>query len=90
MQSIGARWARRLFLTGERIAAAQAEKIGLVHESVDPDELDPRVQSVIDNLLAGAPGAQKAAKDLIDMVANRPMTPELMEETAVRIAGIRR
>jgi methylglutaconyl-CoA hydratase len=89
VQAIGARWARRLFLTGERIAAAQAEKIGLVHESVDPEKLDERVQSAIDYLLAGAPGPQKAAKDLIDAVTNRSMTPELMEETAVTIAHIR-
>jgi methylglutaconyl-CoA hydratase len=89
VQTIGARWARRLFLTGERITSAQAEKIGLVHEAVAPEELDARVDGVIENLLAGAPGAQKAAKDLVDAVADRPMTPELMEDTAVRIATIR-
>jgi methylglutaconyl-CoA hydratase len=89
VQAIGARWARRLFQTAERISATQAEKIGLVHETADPEELDARVQSVIDNLLVGAPGAQKAAKDLIEMVSNRQMTPELMEETAVTIAHIR-
>jgi methylglutaconyl-CoA hydratase len=89
VQGIGTRWARRLFQTGERIAAPQAEKIGLVHEAVEPDALDAKVDAVISSLLAGAPGAQKAAKDLIDAVADRPMTPELMEETAVRIATIR-
>ena len=89
VQAIGARWARRLFQTAERISATQAEKMGLVHEAIAPDELDPRVQSVIDNLIAGAPGAQKVAKGLIEMVAGRPMTPELMEETAVTIAHIR-
>lgn len=89
VQVIGTRWARRLFQTGERIAATQAEKIGLVHEAVEPEALDARVDAVSTNLLAGAPKAQKAAKDLIDAVADRPMTPELMEETAVRIAAIR-
>jgi methylglutaconyl-CoA hydratase len=71
------------------MSAMQAEKIGLLHETVDPENLDERIQSVIDNLLAGATGAQKAAKDLIDAVANRSMTRELMEETAVSIASIR-
>lgn len=89
VQAIGARWARRLFLTGERISAAHAVTVGLLHEAVAPEELDARVDSVIENLLAGAPGAQKAAKELIDAIAARPMTPELMEETAVRIATIR-
>ncbi len=89
VQAIGPRWARRLFLTGERISAAHAEKIGLVHEAVGAEELDARLDTVIENLLAGAPGAQKAAKDLMDAVAGRAMTPELMEDTAVRIATIR-
>jgi methylglutaconyl-CoA hydratase len=89
VQAIGARWARRLFLTGERISAIHAEKTGLVHETVTPEELDSKVDAVIESLLAGAPGAQRAAKDLVDAVADRPMTPELMEETAVRIATIR-
>ncbi len=89
VQAIGARWARRLFQSGERITASQAEKIGLVHEAAEPEELDMKIDAAISNLLAGAPGAQKAAKDLIDAVVNRPLTPELMEETAVSIASIR-
>jgi methylglutaconyl-CoA hydratase len=89
VQAIGPRCARRLFLTGERVSAAYAEKIGLVHEVVEAEEIDARVDAVIQDLLAGAPGAQRAAKDLIDAVTGRPMAPELMEETAVRIATIR-
>jgi methylglutaconyl-CoA hydratase len=89
VQAIGPRWARRLFLTGERISAAQAEKLSLIHEAVAPEEVDAKVDAVVENLLAGAPGAQRAAKDLIDAVAVRHITPELMEETAVRIAAIR-
>jgi methylglutaconyl-CoA hydratase len=89
VRAIGDRWARRLFQTAERITAAQAEKIGLVHESVDADELDPRVEKVAEELLAGAPFAQRAAKELIDRVANRPVTLELIEYTAERIAAIR-
>jgi len=89
VRAIGARWARRLFQTAERISAAQAEKIGLVHEIVAPDSLDGRIEAIINELLAGAPLAQKAAKDLIDTVADRPITPELIEYTAERIAAIR-
>jgi methylglutaconyl-CoA hydratase len=89
VQAIGPRYARRLFLTGERVSAAYAEKIGLIHEVVEAEQIDARVDAVIQDLLAGAPGAQRAAKDLIDAVTGRPMAPELMEETAVRIATIR-
>ncbi len=87
--AMGARNARRLFLTGERFDAAHAHRIDLVHETVEPEELDSHVGAVIENLLAGAPLAQKAAKELIDAVANQPITSELLEDTAVRIARIR-
>jgi methylglutaconyl-CoA hydratase len=89
LRAIGPRQASRLFQTGERIDAAHAQRIGLVHESAAPEQLDARLQFIIKDLLAGAPGAQSAAKSLIDAVADRAITRELMEETAVRIANIR-
>lgn len=89
VRAIGARWARRLFQTAERIHAAQAERIGLIHEAVAHEALDARVDALVEDLLAGAPAAQAAAKDLIDTVADRPVTAELIEYTAERIAVIR-
>ncbi len=89
LRGMGSRHARRLFQTGERIDAAHAQRIGLVHEVAEPDQLDTVLQSMLDALLAGAPGAQSAAKNLIDAVADRPITRELIEDTAVRIADIR-
>jgi methylglutaconyl-CoA hydratase len=87
VRAIGARWARRLFQTAERIVAPQAQKIGLIHEVVDG--LDARVEAIISDLVAGAPQAQREAKDLIDVVADQPITPGLIEDTAGRIARIR-
>jgi len=89
LRAIGPRFAYRLFLIGERIDAAHAVRIGLVHEAVAPDQLDATLQSIIKDLLAGAPLAQKAAKGLIDTVSYQPITPELIEDTAARIADIR-
>ncbi len=89
VQATGARWARRLFQTAERITAAQAERIGLVHEAVENEVLDERTNAIVSELLAGAPGAQRAAKELIDAVADRPVTPELIEDTAMLIASLR-
>ncbi len=37
LRAIGPRQARRLFQTGERIDAAQAQRIGLVHEMAEPE-----------------------------------------------------
>jgi len=89
VRAIGERWARRLFLTAERLTAAQAERIGVLHEAVEPEALDGRIEAIVNDLAAGAPGAQAAAKELIDAVAGRPVTPELIDDTAVKIARIR-
>lgn len=86
VRAIGPRQASRLFVTAERIDAAQAQRIGLIHEVSPPDQLDAQLQSIVNHLLAGAPGAQSAAKSMIDTVVDRPITRELLEETAVAIA----
>lgn len=86
---IGERPARALFQTGERIDAATALRIGLLHATSSPEQLDERVQATIEDLLLGAPQAQRSAKSLISAVANQPNTAELIEETAQRIAFCR-
>ncbi len=89
VRAVGPRQASRLFVTGERIDAAQAQRIGLVHEVAEADQLDARLQAIVNSLLAGAPGAQTAAKRMIEAVVDRPITRDLMEETAVAIADRR-
>lgn len=89
VHAVGARKAKRLFLTGERFSAVQAEKYGLVHEVVEPFEIDVKIEAMIQELLHGGPHAQAAAKELVDAVAEQPITSELIEDTARRIASIR-
>jgi methylglutaconyl-CoA hydratase len=86
---MGSRNARRYFLTGERFDAAEAVRMGLVHEVVEPGRLDQAVDRIIDELLKCGPKAIAAAKDLIASVTNRPVDQLLAEETATRIATIR-
>jgi methylglutaconyl-CoA hydratase len=86
VRAIGPRQASRLFVTGERIDAAHALRIGLVHEVAEPDQLDGQLLQMVEKILTGAPGAQTAAKRMIEAVVDRPITRDLMEETAVAIA----
>jgi methylglutaconyl-CoA hydratase len=65
VRKIGASHARSLFLTGERFDAARAREIGLVHESVSPEELDDAVEKKVEELLAGGPDAQASVKALL-------------------------
>jgi methylglutaconyl-CoA hydratase len=68
---IGRSAARELFLTGERFGAVRAREIGLVHSVVPAADLDAEVGRYQALLLAGAPGAQSAAKQLIADVSRR-------------------
>lgn len=87
--AIGERQARRYFLTAERFDAAQAHRIGLLHEVVDAAQLDAKVEEMVGQLLKGGPKSQTAAKRLIEAVVNRPIDRALVEDTAERIARIR-
>jgi len=60
---IGPGAARRLFLTGERIDAREAVRIGLVHEVTD--DLDAAVDRVVGELLTSGPQAVREAKRLV-------------------------
>jgi methylglutaconyl-CoA hydratase len=61
---IGARAARRLFVTGETFDAAEAARIGLVDRCVPADALDAHVARTLDLLAKGGPVAQHQAKRL--------------------------
>ena len=89
LRAIGARQAYRYFQSAERIDAVRAREIGLVHEAVDPEQLDAKVQEIVAALLQGGPLSQTAAKNLIRAVNNQPINNVLVEETAHRIAHLR-
>ena len=89
LRAIGERQAYRYFQTAERITAGRAAEIGLAHEVVPVDELDTKVQEIVSALLQGGPKSQSAAKDLIRAVANRPVSDEVVEDTARRISSLR-
>ncbi len=86
VRAIGQRHARRLFQTAERMDAASAQRIGLLHEVVPINELDQRVSAICVELLAGAPEAQRGAKELVELVANKPLDEALRDRTAGLIA----
>ena len=88
--AIGERYARRYMLTAERFSAAEAYRIGLIHELVsDTEALDEAVGEIVDALLNNAPGAMAECKALIAAVAWRPLSPGVVEDTAQRITRLR-
>jgi len=89
VEAIGVRHARRFFLTAERFSAAEAFRIGLVHDLAAPAELDAKINELLGSLLQAGPKAQAAAKDLIRAVAHQPIDEHMIGDTAERIAWIR-
>ncbi len=89
IEAIGAREARRYFMSAERFTAAEARRIGLVHEVVALAELDARIDALVRALLLAGPQAQAAAKALIRAVAHRPIDERIIADTAERIAAAR-
>ncbi len=61
---IGWQHAMELLLTGERIDAARAAEIGLVWKVVEHDDLLAEAGRLADRLLAGAPLAVRATKEI--------------------------
>jgi methylglutaconyl-CoA hydratase len=90
IEAIGARAARRYFLTAERFDAAEAYRVGLVHDIVPSLEaLDERVNELLGHLMVAGPHAQAACKALTRAVAHRPIDERVVADTAERIATVR-
>jgi methylglutaconyl-CoA hydratase len=89
IEAIGARQARRYFITAERFTAAEAFRIGLVHDIVPAVELDARINELLGSLLFVGPRAQMECKALIRGVAHRPIDADVIAGTAEHIAAIR-
>ncbi len=86
--AIGARAARRYFLTAEVMDASEAARLGLLHDVVPADALDATVDAVVAALLRAGPESLRDAKDLIFAV-NRPIEAAVIGETVERIARVR-
>lgn len=89
VQALGAQAARRYMLTAERLSAAEAHRIGFVHEVRELDEIDSAVDEFASSLCMAGPAALAQSKELIDQVSNRPIETGLIADTAALIARVR-
>ena len=65
-RQIGIRKAKELLFTGDRIAPAEAERLGLINKAVPADKLEEATNELVQKLLKKSPMAAKAVKKLVN------------------------
>jgi methylglutaconyl-CoA hydratase len=89
VSAIGTRYAHRYMLSGEEFDAAEAYRIGLIHDICEEPDLNGVVGRLLANLYSSGPKAIVAIKKLIPEVAAARVNDALVEMTAQRIAQAR-
>lgn len=89
VRALGEQQARRYMLTGERLGAREAHRIGFVHECVTAAELDARVEELCARLAQAGPQALARSKKLLAKVARAEISPALAAATAAVLAEAR-
>ena len=71
-------------MTGRRVGAEEALRIGLANRVAPADRLEATTGELVDELLAGAPHAVGHAKHVLDAAAKPALAATLEHEVAVQ------
>lgn len=89
IRAIGARQAKRLFLTAEVISSRRARRLGLLSENVSESDIDTVIDELLTKILSNGPTAQAVAKRLVLDIGDRDIDQQLINETSDCIANVR-
>ncbi|MBB1060523.1 enoyl-CoA hydratase-related protein [Marilutibacter spongiae] len=89
VEAMGPRQARRWFATAEIFDADQAARMGLLHETVEPEALDAAIARQVELLLKAGPIASASAKALVRQVASHAERDRHDADNAALIARLR-
>ena len=74
---------------GQALSAQEALQVGLLHQICPSGELDGLVASCVDDIVQGSPASLPATKALVQTVAHRAVTDQVVAETTACIADFR-
>ena len=89
IRAMGPRASHRYFVTAERFDAAEALRIGFVHQVVTADALTQTVNAIAASIAANSPNAVRECKQLVVDLAGKDIDEASISDTADRIARIR-
>jgi methylglutaconyl-CoA hydratase len=89
IRALGEQASRRYFVTAEIFTSSHAKELGFVHELVDPEALDSKVDEICQAIVNNGPMAVMACKKIVRDISQQAITPALLEDTVERIASIR-
>lgn len=89
VRAMGARAARRYFLTTEVMSSQTAQRFNIIHEVVAEDTLEIKVDEFCGHLRRCGPQALRASKQLVADVEDEFPSPDLQEKTVGLIARLR-
>lgn len=86
LRALGARQARRFLLCGDRMSAAQALDLGLVHEVCVADDLESRVDVLTTEFRRTAPEAFAIAKRHLRELSSPVITAAMLNDIEQRLS----
>jgi len=89
IKRVGEYGSKELMLTGKRFKGTEAKCFKLVNESLNMEDLEDHLTSIIKLLKTSGPAAMTQCKELIYNISNKLTLDEALEYTAKMIAEIR-
>ncbi|MBT0587241.1 enoyl-CoA hydratase/isomerase family protein [Alteromonas oceanisediminis] len=87
--AMGARVAKRYFMTAEAFSSRRARRLGLISEAVSEDSLDSTIDDILVHVLKNGPQAVRLSKQLVEHIHDKPIDDALLKHTSDIIAQVR-
>jgi enoyl-CoA hydratase/carnithine racemase len=85
LNTVGLPRTKELFLTGRNFSAEEAERIGLVHETVEAEGFDEAAVELAAGIAANAPLSMRGNKQAIEMLNANPVLGEQQERSLIAL-----